>query len=194
MKATSTYVVPFRRRHEGKTNYKKRLGMVKSGLPKMTVRKSNRYISAQVIEFQPKGDKVIAQATSKQLEAFGWKAGKNLPSAYLTGMLLASRAKKAGIKEAILDIGFSTPVHGSRVFAALKGALDNGLKVKFGETALPNEERSSGKHIEAFAQDMKGDELKKIFSKYAEKGIDVKELTKLFNEIKEKIGKEGESK
>jgi large subunit ribosomal protein L18 len=134
MTTKSTYRAAFRRRQEGKTNYSRRLALVKSGLPRLCIRKSNRYITAQLIEFNAKGDNVLAQASSKQLEGLGWKAGKNLPSAYLTGMLLASNAKKANVGEAILDIGFNTPVHGSRAFAALKGALDNGLKVRFGES------------------------------------------------------------
>ncbi len=192
MKAKSNYTVPFRRRREGKTNYSKRLGLVKSGIPRMCVRKSNRYIVVQLIEFHPQGDKILVHTSSKQLERFGWKADKNLPSAYLTGMLLGAKAKKAKIQEAILDIGFNTPVHGSRVFATLKGALDNGLKVRFEESALPGEERISGKHIEEFAKSLNEEQFNKKFSEYLKKKIDVRELTKLFNAVKEKIAKEGE--
>ena len=126
MKSKATYETPFRRRREGKTSYKKRLAAVKSGVPRMCVRKSNRYIIAQLIEFNPTGDKILVHATSKQLDGFGWNGEKNLPSAYLTGMLLAARAKKANVEKAILDIGFNTPVHGSRVFAALAA---NGMLV-----------------------------------------------------------------
>ena len=194
MKPKTTSNMPFRRRREGKTNYGKRLALIKSGSPRLCVRKSNKYVSAQLIEFKHSGDHVLASASSRDLEEFGWKAGKNLPSAYLTGMLLAARAKKVGKNEAILDIGFSTPVHGSRVFAALKGALDNGLKVSFDESALPSMERASGKHIEDFAGKLSEDELKKRFSDYSKKGINVKELTKTFDEVKGKIAKEGETK
>ncbi|MAG21986.1 MAG: 50S ribosomal protein L18 [Candidatus Diapherotrites archaeon] len=190
MKATSTYEVPFRRRKEGKTNYKKRLASIKSGLPRMCVRKSNKHIVLQLIAFEPKGDKALVHVSSKHLEQFGWLSGKNLPSAYLTGMLLAAKAKKSNVNKAILDIGFNTPIHGSRIFSALKGAVDNGLDVKFEETALPSEERASGKHIEDYAKSLNDEELKKHFSKYIEKGINVKELTKLFNEVKEKIAKD----
>jgi large subunit ribosomal protein L18 len=192
MKSKATYETPFRRRREGKTSYKKRLAAVKSGVPRMCVRKSNRYIIAQLIEFNPTGDKILVHATSKQLDGFGWNGEKNLPSAYLTGMLLAARAKKANVEKAILDIGFNTPVHGSRVFAALKGAIDNGLDVKADEKALPSEDRISGKHIEEYAKKLGEEEYKKKFSTYIKKGIDVKALSKVFESVKQKIAKEGE--
>ena len=191
MKDKSTYAMPFRRRRESKTSYKRRLALVKSGLLKLCVRKSNRYITAQLIEFKPVGDKVLEQASSKNLEKFGWLPSNNLPSAYLTGALLASKAKKAGFEKAILDIGFNTPVHGSRVFAVLKGAIENGLQVQHDSKALPNNERVNGKHIEDYAKALDEEQLKKKFSKYLEKGINVRELSKLFNEVKEKINKEG---
>ncbi|MDP6670941.1 MAG: 50S ribosomal protein L18, partial [archaeon] len=92
----------------------------------------------------------------------------------------------------ILDIGFNTPVHGSRVFAALKGAIDNGLDVKADEKALPSEDRVSGKHIEEYAKKLGEEEYKKKFSTYVKKGINVKELSKVFEAVKQKIAKEGE--
>ena len=39
------YSVKFRRRREGKTNYKKRLAFVKSDLPRLVVRRSNKYLN-----------------------------------------------------------------------------------------------------------------------------------------------------
>ena len=41
MSRTSTYEVKFKRRNEGKTNYKKRLAMLKSGRPRAVIRKTN---------------------------------------------------------------------------------------------------------------------------------------------------------
>lgn len=183
--------MPFRRRREGKTNYGRRLAFVKSGLPRLCVRRSNRYILAQLIKFRVDGDVVLAQAWSKQLKAFGWPPGKNLPSAYLTGLLLGVRTRKLNVGEAVLDIGFSTPVHGSRPFAVLKGALDGGLRVRFDEAALPGEERVSGKHVEGFARSLSEEQLGKKFSKYLEQSINVVGFSKLFFEVRDKILKEG---
>ena len=89
----ATYLVSFRRRREGKTNYKKRLALVKSGLPKLVVRKSNRYIVCQLIQFDPRGDKVLLHVNSKQLEKFGWKAPEHI-DANTTNCLLNSLANR----------------------------------------------------------------------------------------------------
>ena len=149
MATTTTFKVKFRRRREGKTNYAKRLALLLSGKPRLGVRKSNRYVYLQIIEFNKQGDKTSVQANSKELENFGWKRGKrNTPSAYLTGLLCGARAKKKNISECILDIGFNSSVSGSVCFAALKGALDSGLKIPFDEKAMPKEERLLGLHMD----------------------------------------------
>ena len=102
----ATYKVQFKRRHNGKTNYKKRLALVKSGKPRLVVRKTNNRIIVQVITYERPGDKVITSATSVQLKKYGWAGNKNIPSAYLTGLLCGMRAKEAKVQSAILDIGF----------------------------------------------------------------------------------------
>ena len=45
-----TYTVPFRRKREGKTNYKKRLGLLKSKSLRLVVRKSNKHILVQLVD------------------------------------------------------------------------------------------------------------------------------------------------
>ncbi|MBU0662124.1 MAG: 50S ribosomal protein L18 [Candidatus Diapherotrites archaeon] len=152
MSHTSTYETPFRRRREDKTNYVKRFAMLKSGMPRLVVRKSNNTTIVQLAEFVEKGDVMLAVANSHELKALGWKGhGGNLPAAYLTGMLCGKRALDGKFKGneggVIADIGLNTPVHGSRVFAAIKGAIDAGLKVKCDEKAFPAEDRIGGKHI-----------------------------------------------
>jgi large subunit ribosomal protein L18 len=188
MGGDSTFDVGFRRRREGKTNYKKRLELVKSGQHRLVVRLSSRHVLVQAICFGREGDKIAAQGNSKELEKFGWTAGKkNLPAAYLAGLLAGTRAKKSGVEKAILDIGFRTPVHGSRCFAALKGAIDAGLQVPFEASALPSQERISGKHIEEFAKKMPDEEFKKKFSGYAGKNVNARNLTSLFENAKKNI-------
>ncbi len=148
MAHSAIYRVKFRRRREGKTNYRKRLALVKSGKPRLVVRVLNRQVIAQLIAFDPKGDRVLASASSHELKKFGWDGHPgNAPSAYLTGLLLGVRAKKAGYSEAILDIGLHTPVPGSNVYAALKGALDAGMDIPHSEEVLPSEERINGSLI-----------------------------------------------
>ncbi|MEO2154813.1 MAG: 50S ribosomal protein L18, partial [Nanoarchaeota archaeon] len=98
------YIVRFRRRREGKTNYKKRLALIKSGKPRFVYRKTLTKIIGQVIEYDEKGDKTLVAVTSNELRNYGWKAGlKNTPAAYLTGLLLGLKAKEKGITEGVFD-------------------------------------------------------------------------------------------
>jgi large subunit ribosomal protein L18 len=140
--------VPFRRRREGKTNFRRRLNLIKSGKPRAVVRSSNKYITVQFVEFKLEGDRVLATATSRELTKFGWKnTNANIPSAYLVGMLAARRALKNEVEEAVLDIGLRVPVKGSKVFAALQGIIDAGVDVPHSDDILPSPERLAGSHI-----------------------------------------------
>lgn len=149
VKTTTRRTVPYRRKRDGKTNYRKRLELLKSRKNRLIIRKTNTSIIMQVVSYEADGDKVLVGLTSKKLATYGWKhSGKNLPAAYLTGMLLGKEAAKKGIKEAIVDLGLQTPIKGSRLYAALKGAADAGLDVHASEQVFPAEDRLSGKHIQ----------------------------------------------
>ena len=148
MKTRTTTTVPFRRRKEKKTNFCKRLAYIKSKLPRATVRISNKFIMVQIIKYMKTGDETIASATSKELSDFGWNTSKkNIPSAYLTGMLCGKRAKEKGENKSILDIGFHSKVKGARIFAAAKGVKDAGIEINISEESMPKEKRIKGKHI-----------------------------------------------
>jgi large subunit ribosomal protein L18 len=143
------YRVPFRRKREGKTDYRKRLKLMRSGKPRAVFRKSSRYITVQVIESTPEGDRVIASADSKELGKLGWKAGtKNMPAAYLTGLQCGKRAVEKGTAEAVFDVGFINLIKGSRAYAALTGLLDGGMEIPCDEEILPEPGRISGEHID----------------------------------------------
>jgi len=160
--------MPLKRRREGKTNYKKRLALLKSGKPRLVVRKSLRYIRAQIVEFDPKGDKTIVGVLSKELKKYGWNYSfKNLPAAYLTGLLVGKKALERGIKEAVLDIGLHRATKGAKVFVVAKGAIDAGLKVPLGEGILPSEERIRGEHIANYLEKFKN--IKEDFEKIKQK-------------------------
>ena len=138
-----------RRKLEKKTDYRGRLSLLKSGKPRLIVRKTNRYIIAQIVESDVAQDRVVFGANSKQLIGKGWpenEAGKlkNRTAAYLTGYLLGNEAKSK-IKEAILDIGMNRNIKKSRIYAVLKGALDSGLVVPHSEEALPTIEEIGSK-------------------------------------------------
>lgn len=156
MAKSPRYSVKFRRRREGRTDYRKRLKMLQSKIPRLCVRRSNKYIVAEVIEYSVKGDRVLAYAHSSELKKAGWQHGlKNLPAAYLTGVLIGKKALKAKVEKAIFDIGIYTSTKGNKLFAVLKGAVDAGLEIPCDEKIFPSADRISGKHLkkESIAKD-----------------------------------------
>jgi len=154
-KFSPTYKMPFRRRREGKTNYRKRLKLLLSKKPRLVVRKSLKYINAQIVVFNG-CDKTITAVNSKILRKHGWKYScKNLPACYLTGILIAKKALEKGIKEVVLDMGLYPSTKGSKIYAVVKGALDAGLKIPCSEEVLPSEERIRGEHIKNYLEKFK---------------------------------------
>ncbi len=151
-----------KRKKEGKTDYKNRLGLLKGRTPRLTVRKFNKNIIAQIITYNPTGDIVVAEAHSKELEKFGWKNSRNnVPASYLVGLLLSKKSKQ---KEAILDVGLQKPTKGSRIYSLLKGCVDGGMQIPHDESVLPAKERILGKHIQ-------GKDIEKDFNTVKEKII-----------------------
>ncbi|MCE4612775.1 MAG: 50S ribosomal protein L18 [Desulfurococcales archaeon] len=191
------YRVPWRRRREGKTNYYKRLRLILSGKPRLVVRITNKYVIVQVAEARVEGDRVIATAHSIELsKRYGWKGDPNNTSAsYLTGLLAGYRALLKGVKEAVLDIGLRSPRRGSRVFAALKGAVDAGLSVPHSDEILPDEDRIMGRHVEEYAtmlRESDPERYKRLFSQYLKRGLKPESLPSHFEEVLSKIKKEHE--
>lgn len=166
----------YKRKLLGKTDYRKRLSLVKSKIPRLVVRKSLKNILAQIIEYNENGDKVLVSASTKELEKkFGFKASKkNIPASYLLGLLIGKKALSKGIKKAILDTGFYRNIKGSKIYSVLKGSLDAGLEIPYEKEILPSQERIEGKHILAHFQ--------KINKQYK-----VPDLGKHINEVKAKI-------
>jgi large subunit ribosomal protein L18 len=186
------YKVPRRRRREGKTNYRKRYIVVMSRKTRFVIRPSLKYLNIQVIRAKPEGDETIVAAHSRELvRKYGWKGGtSNTPAAYLTGFLAGLRALKEEVNEAVLDIGFVTPVPGGKVFAALKGALDAGLSIPHSEEMIPGEDRIRGEHIANYASSLKEENPEKyeqLFSKYLKNGLHPEDLPSHFDEVLSRI-------
>jgi len=152
-----------RRRLEKKTDYKSRFALLKSEAPRLTVRKSNRYITAQIVQTKIAQDSVIITSNSKDLLSQGWpkdKSGslKSLPAAYCLGILIGKASIKKGIKEVILDFGMHRNIHKSRIYAVLKGAIDSGLTVSHNPEILPSiEEITKNKDLTTIVEKIKGD-------------------------------------
>lgn len=186
-----TYKVDYRRKRKGLTNYRKRLKLLKSGLVRFVVRKSNNSTICQFVEYHEKGDKTLASFSSLQLKKYGYKGHTgNVPAAYLSGLACGLKAKKLKINNAILDTGLYTSTKGSVIYAALKGALDAGIKIPFDEKILPEERRIKGYHIADYAKVLKAKEpekYEKLFSKLLANGFQPENMVEHFEDIKKRI-------
>ncbi len=139
-----SFRVHFRRRREGKTNFAKRLALVKSGKTRMVVRRSNSGVLVQFVDFDPKGDKTILTISGVHLtKGYKWPSRRNVWTAYLAGLMAGKLAHKKGVKEFVLDMGMYTPSKGSVIFAAQKGASDAGLITKIDKDKVPEQKISN---------------------------------------------------
>jgi len=163
-----TFQVKFRRRREGRTDYRQRHKLItqdknKYQSPKyrLVVRFTNRYVICQIIYAEVVGDKVLCSATSKELPKYGLPVGlKNYSAAYCTGLLVARRLlQKLGLDEtytgveevddekrpfrALLDVGIKNTTTGAKVFGAMKGASDGGLDIPHSNKRFPGYSRDT---------------------------------------------------
>ncbi|KDD76608.1 ribosomal L18p/L5e [Helicosporidium sp. ATCC 50920] len=230
----SRYQVKYRRRREGKTDYRARLRLVtqdknKYNTPKyrMVVRFTNKDIVCQLAYSTLAGDVVVASAYSHELPKYGLTVGlTNYAAAYATGLLLARRVLSkynlakayAGNTEdvgedynveeiegekrpfvALLDTGLKRTSTGSKVFAALKGALDGGLDVPHSEKRFVGYSRESksldsdvlrkyifgghvGEYMESMAEEDE-EKFKRHFSCYIKAGLEADGLEALYTKV-----------
>ncbi len=180
----------FRRRREKKTDYNKRLNLLRSEKTRLVVRKTLKHYSAQLVDYTPQGDKIIVAANSIELKKFGWPVSTgNMPAAYLTGLLCGLKAK-GRVKTAILDIGLHDSTKGGTIYAVLKGVVDAGIAIPHDSAILPSFDRISGKHIADYAEMLKKSdqaEFKKKFALYIRNNVKPEELPKKFEEAKKAI-------
>lgn len=146
-----TFQVKWRRRREGKTDYRQRHKLItqdknKYQSPKyrLVVRFTNQYVICQIVYAEVNGDKVLCAASSKELAKHGLSIGlKNYAAAYCTGLLLARRLLKqigldevyTGVEEPTGEV-VSTEVNGRTYFVGevddekrpFRALLDVGIK------------------------------------------------------------------
>jgi len=212
------FQVKYRRRREGKTDYRARKRLIaqdknKYNSPRyrFVVRFTNKDIVCQIIWATITGDRVMCAAYAKELPRYGVKVGlTNYSAAYCTGLLLARRLlQKVNLAKAYkgvegditgevyhitdneegprpftanLDVGLINTTTGHRVFSALKGAVDGGLRVPYSEkrfVGYNSEDKSFdagelrkrifGNHVSEYMEALKAadpDRFKAQFSQY----------------------------
>jgi large subunit ribosomal protein L5e len=232
----SRFQVKYKRRRQGKTDYRARLRLTtqdknKYNTPKyrMTVRFSNKDITCQIQYATIAGDIVVAAAYAHELPHFGLKMGlTNYAAAYCTGLLLARRVlTKFGLADtykgledadavgedynvdeaddgprpftALLDTGLKRTSTGSKVFAALKGALDGGLNVPHSEKRFVGYSREDksldadtlrkfiyGGHVADYMNEMEEEDpemYQSHFASYIADGLDGDSLEDKYKEV-----------
>jgi large subunit ribosomal protein L18 len=187
----NTYTVPYRRKREARTDYGRRMKLLAGGKPRLVVRKSLKHFRLQVVEYSPAGDKVLIEAHTAELRKSGWKGGTGgTPAAYLCGLLLARKARQARIAEAVPDIGSYASVKGAVLYAALKGAVDGGLKVPLAAEVVPHDDRLTGKAIAAWAAQLRKsnpDQYKRQFSACLGRGLEPEHLPEHVASVKKAL-------
>jgi large subunit ribosomal protein L18 len=144
------------RRRQALTDYKLRKNLLKSGIPRIVIRRTNKYFIVQAVQSNQAQDKVVESVSSKDLLKNGWDKNmsgslKSIPAGYLTGILLA---KKLGKGKYIVDLGLSRTGKGSRVFSVVKGLIEGGLEISADKKVFPSEERLKGSHLKEGATKM----------------------------------------
>lgn len=191
------HIVKYRRKLEGKTHYRKRLKLLKSGEHRAVVRPTTRDTVVQFVSFKEEGDNVVISVNNKDLKKMGWKyPSGNLVTSYLIGIIAGAKAKKKGIKKAVLDFGLQPNIQYSRVYAALKGLIKAGINVPHSKEVLPADDRINGDHIiKYYAITLENkDKYKNQFSKMSKEGFSPENYKKSIQDIISKIlGKEAKA-
>lgn len=123
------FQVQYRRRREGKTDYRARRQMVlqdktKFGSPKyrFVVRFTNKDIVAQITHAKIKGDDVICAAYAHELKQYGITHGlTNYAAAYATGLLCARRV----LSKLKIDKEFEGAKEATGAFAEVRTKKDD---------------------------------------------------------------------
>jgi len=232
----SRFQVKYRRRRQGKTDYRARLRLVKQDKNKynthkyrLVVRFSNKDITCQIVYSTIQGDVVVAAAYAHELPEYGLKVGlTNYSAAYAVGLLVARRVlTKFGLADTyvgeeeptgedynveaaedgprpfycLLDTGLKRTSTGSKVFAALKGALDGGLDIPHNEKRFVGyadkkldaetlQKYIYGGHVAEYQETMQEEEPEKYqsaFARYVEEGVEPGDLEDLYKEVHAKI-------
>lgn len=139
-----------RRKIEGKTDYLKRLNLLKSERPRIVFRRTNKYVIGQYVTSDTAQDKVVFGVTSKNLMKYGWPEKmkgslKSIPASYLTGYLAAKKILKDKLETPIVDLGMQRVIQKTKIFAFINGLVDGGLKIQCDKSKFPEKERIEGK-------------------------------------------------
>jgi large subunit ribosomal protein L18 len=141
-----------RRRKENRTDYLKRLKLLKGETPRIVFRKTNKYIISEYTVSKEAQDSVVMGMDSRKLNEYGWPKTaqgslKSITASYLTGYLTGKTILKQKLEEPILDAGMNRVLHKNKIYAFIKGLIDSGIKINCKKEFFPEEERIKGDHL-----------------------------------------------
>ncbi len=141
-----------RRRRENKTDYLRRIKLLKSRSPRIVFRKTNKYVLAQYVKTREAQDRIEFGMSSKKLLDYGWpkefkNSLKSIPASYLLGLLVGNKIIKDKLKTPIPDFGMLRMVHKTKVYGFLNGLIDSGVKIKYQKGVFPDEPKIKGKYL-----------------------------------------------
>lgn len=160
-----------RRRREAKTDYAKRIKLLKSNSPRIVFRKTNRYLIAQYVISKEAKDEIKLGTNSKELLKFDWPKEfsgslKSISAAYLLGLLISKKIKEKKLEKPIIDFGMIKMIHKTKTYAFLKGLKDSGLDISCDDEFCPEESRLKGEHMK---NKIPFEEIKSKIEKLSEK-------------------------
>jgi len=141
-----------KRRISAKTDYAKRIRLLKSGTPRIVFRRTNKYIISQYVSSKAAQDKVELVTNSKELLNHGWPKNstgslKSITASYITGFFMGKKILKKKLEKPIIDFGMIKTLHKTKVFAFIKGLIDGGIDIRCKKESFPSEERIKGNHL-----------------------------------------------
>lgn len=197
---------------------------------RFVVRTTNKDVICQVIYAKITGDVCMASAYSHELKKYGIEVGlTNYAACYATGLLCARRLlTKLGMDEdyegqtdvdgeyflvedegekrpftCVLDVGLTRTTTGAKVFGALKGAVDGGLKIPHSEKRFPGYDPEAkemdaeihkkyifGGHVAEYMELLEEedpDRYQQQFSAFIERDLEGDGLEEMYEEAHSKI-------
>ena len=141
-----------RRRKENKTDYLKRLKLLKGEKPRIVLRRTNKFIISEYVVSEEAQDKVVLGFDSRRLNKHGWPKEaqgslKSTTASYLTGYLTGKTILKQKLENPILDTGMNRVLHKNKIYAFIKGLIDSGIKIECKKEFFPEESRIKGEHL-----------------------------------------------
>lgn len=143
---------PKKRRAQAKTDYLKRLKLLKSEKPRLVFRRTNKFVIVQYVTSYEAKDSIVFGITSKELVNYGWDAKasnslKSISACYLTGYLIAKQIISKKLEQPIIDFGMLQTLYKTKIFGFVKGVIDGGINISCKEEAFPEEARIKGENL-----------------------------------------------